>query len=49
MALYVYLLVLTGMQDINNLKLGVLEYRYCAAQKLDTYDMVSETVSGKVD
>ncbi len=35
------------MQDVNNQKLGVLEY--CAAQKLGMPDMVSDTISGKVD
>ncbi len=35
------------MQDVNNQKLGVLEY--CAAQKFGKPDMVSNTISGKVD
>jgi DNA invertase Pin-like site-specific DNA recombinase len=47
MTLYAYLRVSTDMQDVNNQKLGVLEY--CAAQKLGMPDMVSDTISGKVD
>lgn len=47
MTLYAYLRVSTDMQDVNNQKLGVLEY--CATQKLGMPDMVSDTVSGKVD
>ena len=47
MTLYAYLLVSTDMQDVNNQKLGVLEY--LAAQKLDMADMVSDTIRGKVD
>jgi hypothetical protein len=35
------------MQDVNNQKLDVLEY--CAAQKIGMSDMVSFTISGKVD
>ena len=47
MTIYAYLRVSTDMQDVNNQKLGVLEY--CAAQKLGMPDMVADTVSGKVD
>ena len=47
MALYACLRVSTDMQDVNNQKLGVLEY--CATQKLGMPDMVSDTISGKVD
>ena len=47
MTLYAYLRVSTDMQDVNNQKLGVLEY--CAAQKLGMPDMISDTISGKVD
>ncbi len=46
MTLYAYLRVSTDMQDVNNQKLGVLEY--CAAQKLGMPDMVSDTISGKM-
>ncbi len=39
--------VSTDMQDVNNQKLGVIEY--CAEQKLGIPNMVSDTISGKVD
>ncbi len=47
MPLYAYLRVSTDMQDVNNQKLGVLAYY--AAQKLGMPDMVSDTISGKMD
>lgn len=47
MTLYAYLRVSTDMQDLNNQKLGVLEY--CAAHKLGVPELVSDTASGKTD
>jgi DNA invertase Pin-like site-specific DNA recombinase len=46
MTLYAYLRVSTDTQDVNNQKLGVLEY--CATQKLGVPELVPDTVSGKV-
>lgn len=46
MPLYAYLRVSTDTQDLNNQKLGVLEY--CATQKLGMPELVEDTVSGKV-
>jgi hypothetical protein len=40
-------LLSTGMPDVNSQKLGVLGY--CVAQKLGMPDMISDTISGKVD
>ena len=37
----------TDMPDVNSQKLGVLGY--CAVQKLGMPDMISDTISGKVD
>lgn len=47
MPLYVYLRVSTDLQDVNNQKLGVLEY--CAAHKLGIPELVPDTASGKID
>jgi DNA invertase Pin-like site-specific DNA recombinase len=47
MTLYAYLRVSTDVQDVNNQKLGVLEY--CATRSLGMPVMVSDTASGKID
>lgn len=47
MTLFAYLRVSTDAQDVNNQKLGVLEY--CATRNLGAPVLVSDTASGKVD
>lgn len=46
MTLFAYLRVSTDMQDVNNQKLGVLEY--CATQKLGVPEMIPDTASSKI-
>jgi DNA invertase Pin-like site-specific DNA recombinase len=47
MTLYAYLRVSTDAQDVNNQKLGVLEY--CARQNLGGPVLVEDTASGKMN
>ncbi len=47
MTLYAYLRVSTDAQDVNNQKLGVLEY--CARQNLGGPILVEDTASGKMN
>lgn len=47
MTLYAYLRVSTDAQDVNNQKLGVLEY--CARQSLGVPILVEDTASGKMN
>ena len=47
MTLYAYLRVSTDAQDVNNQKLGVLEY--CATRSLGVPVLVEDTASGKID
>lgn len=47
MTLYAYLRVSTDAQDVNNQKLGVLEY--CAKRSLGMPVLIEDTASGKTD